>query len=53
MLLVVFLPSENELQVKKFLESSNGKDFTLAKQQSILPNLQDGDGFYIALLQKN
>lgn len=46
------LPSENELQVKGFLASENGKDFTLTSEEKILPSKSGFDGFYISLLQK-
>ncbi|WP_324721190.1 RsmB/NOP family class I SAM-dependent RNA methyltransferase [Salinimicrobium sp. HB62] len=46
------LPSENEEQVKKFLSSEEGKDFSLAKEQKILSSETGFDGFYMALLEK-
>lgn len=46
------LPSENELQVKAFLASEAGKDFTLLNEERILPSKSGYDGFYISLLQK-
>ncbi|WP_313115232.1 RsmB/NOP family class I SAM-dependent RNA methyltransferase [Aequorivita sediminis] len=46
------LPSENELQVKAFLASEAGKDFTLLNEERILPSKSGFDGFYISLLQK-
>ena len=46
------LPSENEGQVKKFLNSEEGKDFSLAKDQKILSSETGFDGFYMALLEK-
>ncbi|MRT17873.1 methyltransferase domain-containing protein [Vitellibacter sp. q18] len=46
------LPSENEKQVQSFLNRENGKDFTLLKEQKILPSKSGFDGFYISLLQK-
>lgn len=46
------LPSENELQVKDFLTRESGKDFTLVKEEKILPSKSGFDGFYISLLQK-
>jgi 16S rRNA (cytosine967-C5)-methyltransferase len=46
------LPSENEKQVQAFLNRENGKDFTLLKEQKILPSKSGFDGFYISLLQK-
>ncbi|MGO3184315.1 MAG: RsmB/NOP family class I SAM-dependent RNA methyltransferase [Aequorivita sp.] len=46
------LPSENELQVKAFFGREEGKDFTLVKEEKILPSKSGFDGFYISLLQK-
>lgn len=46
------LPSENEKQVQAFLNRENGKDFTLLKEQKILPSKSGFDGFYISLLQR-
>ncbi|MDF2156460.1 RsmB/NOP family class I SAM-dependent RNA methyltransferase [Algoriphagus sp. CAU 1675] len=46
------LPSENELQVKKFLESEAGKDFELIEDRKVLAQESGFDGFYIARLQK-
>lgn len=46
------LPSENELQIKGFLGSDAGKDFTLLKEEKILPSKSGFDGFYLSLLRK-
>lgn len=46
------LPSENELQVKKFLESEAGKDFELIEDKKVLAQESGFDGFYIARLLK-
>lgn len=46
------LPSENEKQVKAFLKRDAGGDFTLTRDEKILPGKSGYDGFYIALLQK-
>ncbi|MEY2706131.1 MAG: hypothetical protein RL407_2193 [Bacteroidota bacterium] len=46
------LPSENELQVKKFLESEAGKDFELIEDRKVLAQESGFDGFYIARLLK-
>ncbi|SDX06509.1 MULTISPECIES: RsmB/NOP family class I SAM-dependent RNA methyltransferase [Flavobacteriales] len=46
------LPSENEMQVKAFLAREEGKDFSLLKEEKILPSKSGFDGFYISLLQK-
>lgn len=44
------LPSENENQVKNFLESH--KDFTFVNELKILPSKSGFDGFYMALLKR-
>ena len=44
------LPSENEMQVEKFL--SEKKDFELVEQKSIYPN-EGFDGFFMARIKKN
>jgi 16S rRNA (cytosine967-C5)-methyltransferase len=46
------LPSENELQVKKFLESEAGKNFELIEDKKVLAQESGFDGFYIARLMK-
>lgn len=46
------LPSENEAQVKLFLQSEEGKDFDFIKDKKILSHITGYDGFYMALLQK-
>ncbi|MDA0315808.1 MAG: RsmB/NOP family class I SAM-dependent RNA methyltransferase [Bacteroidetes bacterium] len=46
------LPSENEGQVKKFLESEVGKDFELLEDRKVLAQESGFDGFYIARLLK-
>lgn len=46
------LPSENEKQIKAFLSREEGKDFSLLKEEKILPSKSGFDGFYISLLQK-
>ncbi len=46
------LPSENELQVKKFLESEAGNDFELIEDRKVLAQESGFDGFYIARLLK-
>ncbi len=45
-------PEENQMQVQKFLEENTGK-WTVKKEISILPHIQNFDGFYAALLQKS
>ncbi len=44
------LPSENQLQVEKFLK--NHPDFTLVREKQILPSQSGFDGFYMAYLEK-
>lgn len=44
-------PSENEKQVVRFLE--NNKDFTLIKQKTFMPQDNNWDGFYAALIMRN
>lgn len=46
------LPSENENQVRDFLAREEGKNFTLLKEEKILPSKSGFDGFYISLLKK-
>jgi len=46
------LPSENEAQIKTFLESESGKDFTFVKEKKILAHETGFDGFYMVLLEK-
>ena len=46
------VPSENETQVKTFLKSESGKDFTFIKDKKILAHETGFDGFYMALLEK-
>ena len=47
------LPSENDEQIKRFLTTENGKEFTFVKDVKILASESGFDGFYMALLQKN
>jgi len=44
------LPSENEKQVEKFLESH--KEFKLISEKKILPSVSGFDGFYMALIER-
>jgi 16S rRNA (cytosine967-C5)-methyltransferase len=44
------LPSENELQIEKFLNSCEGKHFKLEEEKKISPFLSGFDGFYMARL---
>ncbi|MDR6300799.1 RsmB/NOP family class I SAM-dependent RNA methyltransferase [Mesonia maritima] len=46
------LPSENQEQVKKFLNSENGKNFRLVEEKSVFSHTSGYDGFYMALLEK-
>lgn len=46
------LPSENELQVQRFLKSEEGKTFSFVKDKKILAHQSGFDGFYMALLEK-
>jgi 16S rRNA (cytosine967-C5)-methyltransferase len=46
------LPSENEQQIEKFLNSEAGKDFKLIEDHKILSSESGFDGFYMALLEK-
>lgn len=46
------LPSENAAQVKTFLASEEGKNFTFIKDDNIMPSSSGFDGFYMAKLQK-
>ena len=46
------LPQENGNQVKSFLASEEGKDFSLVKEKNIFSSKSGFDGFYMALLQK-
>ncbi|MCK5678867.1 MAG: methyltransferase domain-containing protein [Flavobacteriaceae bacterium] len=44
------LPSENEMQIEKFLR--NNKDFKLVNENKISPAKSGFDGFYMALMEK-
>lgn len=46
------LPSENQEQVKHFLTTENGKNFTFVKDAKILASESGFDGFYMALLER-
>ena len=46
------LPSENQDQVKAFIASEEGKDFSIERQKSILSSESGYDGFYMALLSR-
>ncbi|UII75493.1 methyltransferase domain-containing protein [Flagellimonas sp. HMM57] len=46
------LPQENVNQVKTFLDSENGSEFELVKDQNIYASEKGYDGFYMASLKK-
>ncbi|MFC5046001.1 RsmB/NOP family class I SAM-dependent RNA methyltransferase [Aquimarina hainanensis] len=46
------LPSENEKQVKNFLQSEAGEHFSFVSDKKILSHESGFDGFYMALLTK-
>ena len=46
------LTSENETQIKTFLKSESGADFTFLKDKKILAHETGYDGFYMALLER-
>ncbi|MCH7401467.1 RsmB/NOP family class I SAM-dependent RNA methyltransferase [Belliella kenyensis] len=46
------LPSENQDQVSKFLNSPNGRDFELMEDSKVLAQESGFDGFYIAKLKR-
>ncbi|MDN4164361.1 methyltransferase domain-containing protein [Cytophagales bacterium LB-30] len=46
------LPSENRKQVDAFLASEAGKDFTLLKDDNLMPAISGYDGFYMAQLKR-
>ncbi|MEZ2415652.1 RsmB/NOP family class I SAM-dependent RNA methyltransferase [Muriicola sp. E247] len=47
------LPQENDQQIKHFLDSEEGKLFSLAEERRIYAHKSGYDGFYIALLQRD
>ncbi|KGO90722.1 RsmB/NOP family class I SAM-dependent RNA methyltransferase [Flavobacterium suncheonense] len=46
------LPSENQEQIKKFLNTESGKNFTFVKDVKVLASESGFDGFYMALLER-
>ncbi len=46
------LPQENTLQVKKFLESENGREFELIRENQIYSSDSGFDGFFMALMKR-
>ena len=46
------LPSENQEQIQKFLQTEIGKEFTFVKESKKLASDSGFDGFYMALLER-
>jgi len=46
------LPSENQEQIKHFLTTESGKNFTFVKDSKLLASESGFDGFYMALLER-
>lgn len=46
------LPQENTIQVKKFLESENGREFELVREKQVYSSDSGFDGFYMALMKR-
>lgn len=46
------LPSENEQQIKLFLTTEAGQNFTFVKEKKVLAHQSGFDGFYMALLER-
>ncbi|GAB4107857.1 class I SAM-dependent methyltransferase [Echinicola sediminis] len=46
------LPTENQMQVEKFLSSEKGQQFELIEDQKVLAHESGFDGFYIAKLRR-
>jgi 16S rRNA (cytosine967-C5)-methyltransferase len=46
------LPSENEEQIKKFLKTEAGREFSFVKEKKVLAHESGFDGFYMALLER-
>ncbi|QYJ67918.1 RsmB/NOP family class I SAM-dependent RNA methyltransferase [Flavobacterium litorale] len=46
------LPSENQEQIERFLNTETGKQFALNKDHKILASESGFDGFYMALLER-
>jgi 16S rRNA (cytosine967-C5)-methyltransferase len=47
------LPSENEHQIDAFLDTKEGKSFTLEDKKTLLPSDFGYDGFFMARLVRN
>jgi 16S rRNA (cytosine967-C5)-methyltransferase len=46
------LPSENQEQIKHFLTTDIGKEFTFVQDRKVLAHESGFDGFYMALLER-
>jgi 16S rRNA (cytosine967-C5)-methyltransferase len=46
------LPSENQEQIKQFLSTEIGKEFTFVQDKKVLAHESGFDGFYMALLER-
>jgi 16S rRNA (cytosine967-C5)-methyltransferase len=46
------LPSENQEQIKRFLTTEIGKEFTFVQDKKVLAHESGFDGFYMALLER-
>ena len=46
------LPSENQEQIKQFLSTEIGKEFTFVEDKKVLAHESGFDGFYMALLER-
>lgn len=46
------LPSENERQIAHFLQTALGTEFTLERENHVIPSESGFDGFYMALLRR-
>ncbi|WP_031428976.1 RsmB/NOP family class I SAM-dependent RNA methyltransferase [Flavimarina sp. Hel_I_48] len=46
------LPAENQEQIKKFLKTEEGSDFSIEKQKTVLSSESGYDGFYMCLMVK-
>lgn len=46
------LPSENQDQIKRFLSTEIGKEFTFVQDKKVLAHQSGFDGFYMALLER-
>jgi len=47
------LPSENQTQIKNFLQTEWGKNFTFVEEKILLAHQTGFDGFYMAKLKRN